>query len=177
MSAAFATAGSFEIYLTNRCISRVLSSIASSIFTSMMRAPSSICFAAIWSASSYFPSAISRANFLDPATFVLSPTLVKLLTALFTMTASNPLTFSISPAEAAFSSLEVDDVGCDVIGSCLGLRSATANAISLIWSGLVPQHPPTTLTRPRTAISRTCAAISLGLWSYPPISLGSPALG
>ena len=47
MRAAFATAGSLEMYLTKRAISFVLSSIASSMFMSMMDAPSSICFAAI----------------------------------------------------------------------------------------------------------------------------------
>ena len=45
--AAFATAGSLEMYLTKRSISLVLSSMASSMLTSMMVAPSSICFAAI----------------------------------------------------------------------------------------------------------------------------------
>ena len=47
ISAAFATAGSLEMYLTKRSISLVLSSIASSMLMSMMVAPSSICFAAI----------------------------------------------------------------------------------------------------------------------------------
>ena len=50
--AAFATAGSFEMYLTKRSISRVLSSIASSMFMSIIDAPSSICFAAICSPDS-----------------------------------------------------------------------------------------------------------------------------
>ena len=44
--AAFATAGSPEICLTNFSMQSRLSSIASSILMSMMPAPSSICFAA-----------------------------------------------------------------------------------------------------------------------------------
>ena len=60
-----------------------------------MLAPSSICLAAICNASSYFPSEISRANFREPATFVLSPTFVKLLVFTSTFTASRPLTFSV----------------------------------------------------------------------------------
>ena len=96
ISAAFATAGSLEMYLTKRSISLVLSSIASSMLMSITDAPSSICFAAICRASSYLPSEIRRANFLDPATFVLSPTLVKLLRFTSIATASSPLTVSIS---------------------------------------------------------------------------------
>ena len=153
------------MYLTKRSISRVLSSIASSILISMILAPSSICFAAILSASSYFPSAISLANFLDPATFVRSPMLVKLLVLLFIVTASRPLTFISSVIWAVFP----DDFR--------GARPDTASAIARMWSGEVPQHPPTIFTRPRDAISLTCAAISAGDWSYPPISFGSPALG
>ena len=47
IKAAFATAGSLEMYLTKRAISFALSSIASSMLMSMIDAPSSICFAAI----------------------------------------------------------------------------------------------------------------------------------
>ena len=143
MRAALATAGSLETYLTKRSISLVLSSIASSMLISMMPAPSSICFAAIWRASSYFPSAISLANFLEPATLVLSPTFVKLLCLTSTVTASRPLTFSgvLSTDKAVL----VD-----------GQMPLTAFAIALICSGVVPQHPPTMFTRPFSAMTLTC---------------------
>ena len=105
--AAFATAGSFEMYLTKRSISRVLSSIASSMLMSMIVAPSSICFAAIWRPSSYLPSEIRRANLREPATFVLSPTFVKLFRSTSTSTASNPLTFRILSGKYACFTDEV----------------------------------------------------------------------
>ena len=90
--AAFATVGSLETQRTNLSISRVLSNIASSMFMSMIVAPSSICFAAICSARSYSPAAMSLANLRDPATLVLSPTFVKLFLLRSTLTASRPLT-------------------------------------------------------------------------------------
>ena len=84
ISAAFATAGSEEIWRRKVRICAAESSMASSMFTSMMPAPPSICPAAICSASSYCPAAIRRANLRDPATLVRSPTLVKLLRSLST---------------------------------------------------------------------------------------------
>ena len=150
INAALATAGSFEMQRTNRSISFVLSSMASSMLMSMMVAPSSICFAAICSASSYLPSAISLANFLEPATLVLSPTLVKLLLTTSTVTASSPLTVSRLGALSVISRGDIPLI---------------AAAMALIWSGVVPQHPPTMLTRPFDAISLTCCPISSGLWS------------
>ena len=163
ISAAFATAGSFDIWRTKRSISLVLSSMASSMLMSIIGAPSSICFAAIWSASSYLPSEIRRANFLEPATLVRSPTFMKLLRFTSTATASRPLTLS------TFSSL--------FSGSWRGWMPARDLATARMWSGVVPQHPPTMFTSPFDAIVLTCSAIVSGLWSYPPISLGSPALG
>ena len=150
ISAAFATAGSFEMYRTKRSISLALSSMASSMFMSMTVAPSSICFAAICNASSYLPSAMRRANFLEPATFVLSPTLVKLFSFTSTVTASSPLTVN------GFA---------ETIVMGRGLMPLTADAIALMWSGVVPQQPPTMFTRPLDAISLTCCAISSGVWS------------
>ena len=198
--AAFATAGSLETYLTNLSISLVLSSIASSMLMSMMLAPSSICFAAIWSASSYCPSEISLANFLDPATLVLSPTFVKLFLLTSTLTASRPLTFNIlsvkkpafpdgkpfSVASSGNKPVFPDDMPyfCVLSGkkpafpdSIRGLMPFSASAIARICSGVVPQHPPAIFSNPFSAMALTAAPISAGLWSYPPISLGRPALG
>ena len=46
-----------------------------------------------------------------------------------------------------------------------------------MWSGVVPQQPPTRFTSPCSANSRSTAAIFSGVSSYWPNSLGSPALG
>ena len=139
----------------------MLSSIASSMLMSMIDAPSSICLAAICSASSYFPSEIRRANLREPATLVLSPTFVKLLCLTSTVTASRPLTFNalsvIMPyfpdKPSFFAWLSVNtSVFPD---NCRGAMPSSALAMALIWSGVVPQHPPTMFTRPREAISLT----------------------
>ena len=204
--AALATAGSLDIYLTKRSISLVLSSIASSMLMSMMVAPSSICFAAIWSASSYLLSDMSLANLREPATLVLSPTFVKLLFRMSTVVVSRPLTvstglsslkwavFEDESPDLVLSSLKwavFEDESPDLVfsslkwavfedeksGSWRGATSSRASAIARMWSGVVPQHPPTMFTSPFSAIAFTADAISSGLWSYPPISLGRPAFG
>ena len=157
--------------------------MASSMLISIIEAPSSICLAAICNASSYLPSEISLANFLDPATLVLSPTLVKLFLRTSIVTASRPLTFrTLSGKPAVFPDDHGFFAGLSGFWTVFpdkvrGLRGLTASAMAFMWAGVVPQQPPTMLTRPRTAISLTCAAISSGLWSYPPISLGRPAFG
>ena len=60
------------------------SSRASSIFMSRICAPLSTCCRAIPSASSYFSSLISLANFLDPVTLVRSPTFTKFVSGRIT---------------------------------------------------------------------------------------------
>ena len=57
---------------------------ASSIFTSRICAPFSTCWRATLKASSNFFSRINRANFLEPVTFVRSPTFTKLVSGLTT---------------------------------------------------------------------------------------------
>ena len=89
-SHSFSLDGNFTRYLA---ISLVLSSMASSMLMSMTEAPSSICPAAICTASSYFPSEIRRANFLDPgqkrtnqqSAAQVSPTVVAVYCALVSM--------------------------------------------------------------------------------------------
>ena len=49
--------------------------------------------------------------------------------------------------------------------------------MAAMWSGVVPQQPPTMLTSPAAANSPTTAAISSGVSSYSPKAFGSPALG
>ena len=180
--AAFATAGSLDMHLTNLSISLVLSSMASSMFMSMIVAPSSICFAAICSAWSYSPAAMSLANLREPATLVRSPTFVKLFFLRSTLTASRPLTVRllsvklplfpdstpvfwlssvkqpIFPDRTSFflpSSVKrqlFPDRRC-------GWRPETALAMAAICSGVVPQHPPTISTSPFCASPTTASAI------------------
>ena len=53
----------------------------------------------------------------------------------------------------------------------------TASAIARMWSGVVPQQPPTMFTQPRSANSPIMPAIAAGPRSYCPISFGRPAFG
>ncbi len=62
-------------------------------------------------------------------------------------------------------------------GGRRGGRSRTASAIARMWAGVVPQHPPTMLTSPCSANSRSTAAMDSGVSSYSPNSFGRPALG
>ncbi len=62
-------------------------------------------------------------------------------------------------------------------GTTRGLASAAASAIALMWSGVVPQQPPTRLTNPAVANSPTTDAIASGVSSYSPNAFGRPALG
>ncbi|MCY1238191.1 hypothetical protein D9M72_509160 [compost metagenome] len=54
---------------------------------------------------------------------------------------------------------------------------ATASAMAWMCGGVVPQQPPTMLSRPLAANSSTTSAICAGLSSYSPKALGRPALG
>jgi len=74
-----ATSGSEATMLRKRVMAFSESSIASSMFTSMICAPFSTCWRATTRASSYFSSRMSRANCLEPLTLVRSPILIKLL--------------------------------------------------------------------------------------------------
>ena len=58
-----------------------------------------------------------------------------------------------------------------------GCLSSTAEAMAAMWSGVVPQHPPTRLTKPASANSAMTSAVSSGCSSYSPNALGRPALG
>ncbi|SKU19311.1 Uncharacterised protein [Mycobacteroides abscessus subsp. abscessus] len=44
-------------------------------------------------------------------------------------------------------------VAMSMLGTSLGFTPSTTLAISAIWAGAVPQHPPTRLTRPASANS------------------------
>ena len=89
MMGILAISGSLCNMFRNFTISTSPSSKASSMFTSSTCAPFSTCCLATVNASSYFSSLMSLANFFDPVTFVLSPTLTKLVSGLITK-GSNP---------------------------------------------------------------------------------------
>ena len=63
------------------------------------------------------------------------------------------------------------------VGTWRGGYFATVSAMTRMCSGVVPQQPPTTLTRPSRAKSSIWAAMNSGLSSYWPKALGRPALG
>ena len=175
MRAAFAAAGSLEMLRTNLVISASLSSMASSMLMSIMSAPLSTCPAAIPSASVKLPEAISLANFLEPATLVLSPTLVKFLVLRSMHTASSPLT--VRGVHCLPSGLSMPRVSLSSPGIFLAGNFLTAASIALMYSGVVPQHPPAIFSSPSAAICPISTAISSGVWAYPPIPSGRPAFG
>ena len=76
-----AMSGSEAIRFRKRTMAALLSSMASSMFTSMICAPFSTCWRATDRASSYCSFRIMRANALEPVTLVRSPTLTNRLPA------------------------------------------------------------------------------------------------
>lgn len=97
MSGIRAISGSDEMRLRKVVISFCASSSPSSILISMTGAPSSTCFLAISSASSYFFSFMSRRNLREPATLHRSPMLMKRICGVFS-NFSSPLRHSVCGA-------------------------------------------------------------------------------
>jgi hypothetical protein len=62
-------------------------------------------------------------------------------------------------------------------GGVRGARPSTVAAIAAMCAGVVPQQPPTMLTKPASANSSRTAAVSSGDSSYSPNALGRPAFG
>ncbi len=62
-------------------------------------------------------------------------------------------------------------------GSLRGANCFTLSAICFIWSGVVPQQPPTIFTKPSSAHSSKKCAVCSGCSSYSPIAFGKPAFG
>ena len=54
---------------------------------------------------------------------------------------------------------------------------STAAAIAAMWSGVVPQQPPTKLRKPASANSARTAAVWSGVSSYSPKRVGQPGVG
>src|SRR5215210_4220002 len=99
-------------------------------------------------------------NRAEPVTLVLSPTL--------TNNESDSTLHGSSPESLSFPGTS---------GISRGGWPETASAIALMWSGVVPQQPPTMLSQPASAHSPISAAITSGVSSYSPNSFGSPAFG
>ena len=136
------------------------SSMASSMFTSMMLAPLATCSIATSSAVPKSPARIRSEKRREPVTLVRSPIIRKF--------ESGRSTRASRPARR-------------VSGSCAGITrgdsAAAASAMARMWSGVVPQQPPRMLTYPEEANSRSAPAVSSGPSSYSPKAFGRPALG
>ena len=160
MTGTLAISGSAAIRFRYRVIAASPSSNASSILISMTAAPPRTCWRATSTASSYRSSRISRANFLEPVTLVRSP-IIRKLESDRRVNASWPLSL----------------VSGGTAGTSRGAAFSAAWAIAAIYSGVVPQQPPMMLTQRFSRKAPICWDISFGVWSKPPNSFGSPALG
>ena len=89
---------------------------------------------------------------------------------------SPTLTKRLSSVMVSGSRPESRITGSMVTGSRRSLPS-TAPAMAAMWSGVVPQQPPTRLRKPASANSARTAAVWSGVSSYSPKALGRPALG
>ena len=155
-----AISGSEPSALRNVVMAFSESSMASSMFTSIICAPPSTCCRAMASAGSYSPRRISSANRGEPVTLVRSP--------MFTKFVSGRMTSASRPLNRAYGS------------GFAGTRGATpckAAPIAQMCAGVDPQHPPAIFSQPLRAKSPTSAAIRSGVSSNPPNALRSPALG
>ena len=118
------------------------------MLTSMICAPLATWSRATSSAAEKSPLVTSLRNFAEPVTFVRSPI----------------LTNGMSPVSVNGSSPDRRIRG-GISGIGRGALPATAAAIARICAGVVPQQPPTTLTRPASANSASMAAVASGLSS------------
>ena len=115
------------------------------MFTSRRFAPprtwSSATSSAPWKSS----ASISRRKRAEPVTFVRSPTMTKFVSSA-NEKGSRPLNRVIDRCS----------------GTSRGGSPSTAAAMARVWSGVVPQQPPTTLTRPLSANSRSRVLVVSG---------------
>ena len=155
-----AISGSVATMFRNVVMAASESSIASSMFTSMMFAPLRTCSVATSSAVVRSPEAIRSAKRREPVTLVRSPIIVKF--------ESGRRTSGSRPASRVCSSGG---------GTSRGALPSAAAAMARMWSGVVPQQPPIMFTNPLAANSPSSRAVSAGRSSYSPITLGRPAFG
>ena len=143
-----AMSGSLAIRFRNVTIAASESSRPSSMLTSITCAPFSTWSRAIASAAEKSPAVISLRNLAEPVTLVRSPT----------------LTNGISAVSVNGSSPERRSSGA-MSGILRGGLSFTASAMARMCAGVVPQQPPTILTRPALANSPSSSAMNSGLSS------------
>ena len=141
-----AISGSAAIRFKNSVMAAWPSSMPSSMLISMIWAPFSTCCRATSRAVGKSFSRMSRAKRAEPVTLVRSPT----------------LTNNDSLLIAKGSSPERRSAG-SISGICRGSSSDTAPTIARMWSGVVPQQPPTMFTNPLSANSWTISAIISGV--------------
>ena len=123
-------------------------------------APFSTCWRATSTAAAKSPDSIRPAKIFEPVMFVRSPTITKPV--------SGVIRNGSSPEKV---------VVAVVTGSSRGATPRTASAIIRTCSGVVPQQPPTRLTRPACANSPSRVLVISGVSSNPPKAFGRPALG
>ena len=140
-----ATSGSVAIRLRKVVIARSLSSRSASMLTSRRFAPPRTCSSATSTAPWRSPASIVRRKRAEPVTFVRSPIITKPV--------SGPSSNGSRP---------LNRVRGRCCGTRRGGRPATAAAIRRVCSGVVPQQPPTTFTKPASANSRRSADVSSG---------------
>jgi len=136
MTGTRAMSGSVASRLRKRTMAASPSSMPSSKLTSIIWAPFSTCCAAMRTPSSKLPSMISLRKRAEPVTLVRSPTLTKLVKGVIA-SGSSPLKRDTS----------------SIAGMARGCRCSTAWAMARMCSGVVPQQPPTMLTKPLWANS------------------------
>ena len=156
----FAISGSVATRLRNRVMACAPSIRSVSMFTSIRLAPFSTWSRATSTAAWKSPDSIKRANRFEPVLFVRSPTITNRVWGVIRM--------GSSPEKEVKSSR---------VGRDRGAASATAALIARMWSGVVPQQPPTRLTSPAAANSPSSALVISGVSSKPPKAFGRPALG
>jgi hypothetical protein len=164
MTGMRATSGSVAIWFRNVRMHFSESSMPASMLTSSTFAPLRTCWTATSTAASKSPASISLRKRAEPDTFVRSPTTTKLMDS-SNVSVSSPLKNALPRRAAAGASRS------------RVRRSATPCVMARMWSGVVPQHPPTMSTRPDCANSRSSAPVVSGASSYSPNALGNPAFG
>ena len=120
----------------------------SSMLTSMIWAPLTTWSRATSSAATRSPSLISLRKRAEPVTLVRSPTLTK----------------GMSGDSVKGSRPDRRIIG-GMVGRARGALPRTASAMARMCSGVEPQQPPTTLTRPSSAKPAIWAAIISGVSS------------
>src|SRR5947208_94467 len=134
---------------------------------------------------------MSWANFGEPATLVRSPMLRKLTEAFPGSAAVPAASWSVwenageTPAlpgvlpRNVSASNPLNRIAGSTAGTVRGGKPLTASAIALIWGGVVPQQPPTMLSQPFCAHSRSCGASVSGVSGKPVGNkgFGRPAFG